>query len=65
MPYLLEEMIPETRYARLGDLHLAYQVVGNGPPDILFLDQWFGNHDAQWACPRWQPSGSAWRHSAG
>jgi hypothetical protein len=39
-------MVPETRYARL-DLHLAYQVVGEGPPDILLLDQWFGNLDSQ------------------
>ncbi len=44
-------MIPETRYARLGDLHLAYQVVGEGPPDILLLDQWFGNLDSQWDVP--------------
>ncbi len=44
-------MLPETRYARLGDLHLAYQVVGEGPPDILLLDQWFGNLDAQWDVP--------------
>ena len=44
-------MLPETRYARLGDLHLAYQVVGDGPPDILLLDQWFGNLDAQWDVP--------------
>ena len=45
-------MVPETRYARLGDLHLAYQVLGEGPPDILLLDQWFGNLDAQWDVPR-------------
>ncbi|HEY6571013.1 MAG TPA: alpha/beta hydrolase, partial [Candidatus Limnocylindrales bacterium] len=44
-------MIPETRYARLGELHLAYQVLGDGPPDILLLDQWFGNLDAQWDVP--------------
>ncbi len=44
-------MIPETRYARLGDLHLAYQVIGEGPPDILLLDQWFGHVDAQWDVP--------------
>jgi class 3 adenylate cyclase len=44
-------MLPETRYARLGDLHLAYQVVGEGPPDILLLDQWFGHLDAQWDVP--------------
>ena len=28
--------VPETRYARLGDAHLAYQVVGDGGPDLLF-----------------------------
>jgi class 3 adenylate cyclase len=44
-------MLPETRYARLGDLHLAYQVLGNGPPDILLLDQWFGHVEAQWDVP--------------
>jgi class 3 adenylate cyclase len=43
--------LPETRYARLGELHLAYQVVGDGPPDILLLDQWFGHVDAQWDVP--------------
>jgi hypothetical protein len=32
-------MLPEMHYARLGELHLAYQVIGGGPPDILLLDQ--------------------------
>jgi class 3 adenylate cyclase len=41
-------MIPETEYARRGELHLAYQVLGEGPPDILLLDQWFSHMDAQW-----------------
>jgi class 3 adenylate cyclase len=41
-------VIPETRYAREGDLHLAYQVLGDGPPDILMLDQWFSHMEAQW-----------------
>lgn len=41
-------MIPETSYAHLGDLHLAYQVLGEGPPDILMLDQWFSHMEAQW-----------------
>src|SRR5437867_2916131 len=44
-------MVPETRYARQGELHLAYQVIGEGPPDILLLDQWFGHVDAQWDVP--------------
>jgi len=26
-----------TRYARSGDAHIAYQVGGNGPPDLLYL----------------------------
>lgn len=29
--------IPETRYARRGDLHIGYQVWGGGEPDILDL----------------------------
>ncbi|MEA2674037.1 MAG: hypothetical protein QOI92_1229 [Chloroflexota bacterium] len=41
-------MTPETNYARLGDLHLAYQVLGAGPPDVLMLDQWFSHMEAQW-----------------
>src|SRR5262245_28056754 len=44
-------MQPETRYARLGDLHLAYQTLGTGPPDILLLDQWFSHMEAQWDVP--------------
>ena len=41
-------MTPETRYAKLGDIHLAYQVLGSGPRDLLMLDQWFSHMDAQW-----------------
>jgi class 3 adenylate cyclase len=44
-------VIPETRYARLGDLHLAYQVLGDGPLDILLLDQWFTHVDEGWDVP--------------
>jgi class 3 adenylate cyclase len=41
---------PETRYAKSGDLHIAYQVVAEGPP-LVVSDQWFGNVDAQWDFP--------------
>ncbi len=44
-------MTPETRYARRGPLHLAYQVLGSGPPDLLLLDQWFSHMEAQWDVP--------------
>jgi class 3 adenylate cyclase len=43
--------MPETRYARSGDLSIAYQVFGDGPLDIA-LDVWWFNHvDAQWDVP--------------
>jgi pimeloyl-ACP methyl ester carboxylesterase len=41
-------MALETHYARRGTLHLAYQVLGSGPPDLLLLDQWFSHMEAQW-----------------
>src|SRR6516162_2858760 len=28
--------VPETKYARNGDVHIAYQVLGDGPIDLLF-----------------------------
>jgi len=39
---------PETRYARSGEVHIGYQVVGDGPFDLVLLDQWFSNVDALW-----------------
>jgi class 3 adenylate cyclase len=39
---------PQTRYAKNGDLHIAYQAVGDGPLDLVLVDQWFSNVDAQW-----------------
>jgi hypothetical protein len=29
--------IPETRYARSGEVNIAYQVVGEGPIDVLVV----------------------------
>jgi class 3 adenylate cyclase len=42
----------ETRYARAGDLHLAYQVVGDGPFDLLFFPDWVNHIEVQWEEPR-------------
>ena len=41
-------MPPQTRYARSGSLDIAYQTVGKGPLDLVLVDQWFSNVDAQW-----------------
>jgi hypothetical protein len=29
--------LPETRYARSGELNIAYQVFGEGPLDVVFV----------------------------
>jgi class 3 adenylate cyclase len=41
--------IPTTHYARSGELHIAYQVFGDGPMDLVVVDQWFSNVDAMWS----------------
>ena len=43
---------PDTQYARAPDgTYLAYQVVGDGPVDILDQVDWPGNLDMQWEDP--------------
>ena len=43
---------PETRYARNGPIHLAYQVLGSGPPDLLVVNSGPNSHvDYMWAEP--------------
>jgi class 3 adenylate cyclase len=44
-------VVHETQYARNGDLHIAYQTIGDGPIDVVLVDQWFSNMDAQWEFP--------------
>jgi pimeloyl-ACP methyl ester carboxylesterase len=39
---------PATRFARNGDVHLAYQVVGDGPIDLLFVDDWVHHVELVW-----------------
>ena len=41
-------MFPETRYAREAASHIAYQALGNGPPDVVFLGSWFSHVEARW-----------------
>jgi class 3 adenylate cyclase len=39
---------PETRYARSGDLSIAYQVVGDGDLDIVYVPGWVSHVELQW-----------------
>src|SRR4051812_17991255 len=42
---------PTTRYARNGDVHLAYQTIGDGEVDVLLIDTWVHHVEAVWDFP--------------
>src|SRR5919108_4946427 len=39
---------PEVRYARSGSVDVAYQVVGEGPLDLLYIPGWISHLDLYW-----------------
>ena len=45
-------MKPKTSYTKSGDFNIAYQVVGDGPVDIIYIPGWVSNIDMMWAEPR-------------
>jgi class 3 adenylate cyclase/alpha-beta hydrolase superfamily lysophospholipase len=42
---------PTTRYARSGDASIAYQVIGDGGLDLLFLTGWITQIEQLWEAP--------------
>ena len=45
---------PRTRYVKTADgVYIAYQVVGDGPVDLVWQFDYFGNVDAVWEHPLW------------
>jgi DNA-binding CsgD family transcriptional regulator len=40
--------VPETRYAKSGDVHVAYQVLGDGSIDLVFVPGFISNLEHQW-----------------
>ena len=42
---------PETRFAWNGDVSLAYQVCGDGPTDLVYLQGYCSNVDVNWESP--------------
>ena len=44
-------MTPETRYAKSGDVNIAYQVVGEGPRDLVLVPGWVSNIEVFWEEP--------------
>jgi pimeloyl-ACP methyl ester carboxylesterase len=47
--------IPETRYARSGDVNIAYQVVGEGPFDLVFVPGYVTHLELAWKLPTFGP----------
>jgi pimeloyl-ACP methyl ester carboxylesterase len=41
-------MPPETRYAKNGDVNIAYQVLGDGPLDLVLVLGWVQSFDPGW-----------------
>ena len=44
-------MEAETRYAKSGDVHLAYRVFGAGPPDIVLVPGTVSHVELYWQLP--------------
>jgi pimeloyl-ACP methyl ester carboxylesterase len=44
----IKGMSPETRYVKSGDVNIAYQVVGDGPVDLVFVMGWVSHLDYFW-----------------
>jgi class 3 adenylate cyclase/pimeloyl-ACP methyl ester carboxylesterase len=44
----------DTRYARNGDAHIAYQVVGNGPVDLVYIAGQVSHCETIWELPRYK-----------
>jgi pimeloyl-ACP methyl ester carboxylesterase len=44
--------VPETQYAKSGEHHIAYQVAGAGPFDLVFMHGWISHIEHMWEEPR-------------
>ena len=50
-PNYTDRMVPQTQYARAGSVHIAYQVFGEGPVDLVLVPGWVSNVDVFWDEP--------------
>jgi class 3 adenylate cyclase len=48
---LSPSMAPETKYVRSGEVHIAYQVVGDGPRDLVYVPTWISQVEHYWEEP--------------
>jgi pimeloyl-ACP methyl ester carboxylesterase len=52
----LSQMHPETRYARSGEVAIAYQVVGQGPFDLVFVPPFVTHVELWWNLESFAPT---------
>src|SRR5262249_16977551 len=50
-PAVEQEAVPQTRYARSGNVNIAYQIIGEGPIDLVFVMGWVSHLEMFWAEP--------------
>jgi class 3 adenylate cyclase len=43
--------VPETRYARSGETYIAYQTLGDGPVDLVWMPMWASQLEMMWEDP--------------
>jgi len=53
---MTEFAMPETHYAQSGDLSIAFQVVGGGPIDVVFVSGFISHQELQWELPGRSPT---------
>jgi class 3 adenylate cyclase/pimeloyl-ACP methyl ester carboxylesterase len=46
--------MPDVNYARSGDVAVAYQVIGDGPLDVVLVPDWISNLVWAWHTPYWR-----------
>ena len=57
--------LPETRYAKSGDVNIAYQVLGDGPLDLVYVPGWISHVELAWELPDLRAGSSASHRSLG
>ena len=45
------KLVPDTRYAKSGDVNIAYQVMGSGPVDLIYVPGWVSHLEYGWEEP--------------
>ena len=58
-------MQPDTRYAKSGDVHIAYQVFGEGPINLVLVPGFVSNVENYWDEPDFARLLFVWRATRG